>query len=231
MSDCHTPPVAPNGAVAPPPPELPPGTPAAKLVATLAFSGALAGLLIVLAFQWAYPNIVAYQAKVLAAAVDEVLSAPARTEPLYLYEGALRADLPAGVDSATVERVFVGYDPGGERVGFAILGGEPGFADVISLIFGYDPEGRRVLGMKVLNHKETPGLGDRIVNDSAFVARFRGPETPLLGVKPGAGKGAANEVDLITGATISSRAVIGIINRRLEVVAPLVDRYLQEGEQ
>jgi len=85
-----------------------------------------------------------------------------------------------------------------------------------------------VLGMKVLESKETPGLGDKIVKDSTFVSAFRGAGAPLVGVKAGQGSGAAGEVHMITGATISSQAVIDIINHR---VAALEDplRRLWEG--
>jgi electron transport complex protein RnfG len=123
--------------------------------------------------------------------------------------------------------VFLGYGENGEPIGFAITGGEFGFQDIIDLIFGYDPETGTVIGMKVLANKETPGLGDKIVKDSAFVAEFDGPEAPLAGVKSGRATGAANEVDMITGATISSRAVIAIINHRLERLGPMLEAYLE----
>ena len=55
-----------------------------------------------------------------------------------------------------------------------------------------------------------------------FVHEFLGVNVPLRGVKKGAGSGAASEVDLITGATISSRTVVAIINRSLEKWAPLL---------
>ncbi len=47
----------------------------------------------------------------------------------------------------------------------------------------------------------------------------------MVGVKPGAGSGAENEVDMITGATISSRTVIAIINHRVEALQPLLDAH------
>lgn len=214
---------------APAAPPAPPSTASARLVATLAGAGAVAGLLIVLVFQWAQPRIAAHQASVLGAAVTEVLGAPARTERLWITGGRLAATLPAGADTARVERVWIGYDENGTPAGFAVLGAEPGFADVITLIFGYDPAAGRVLGMKVLDNKETPGLGDRIVRDTAFVAGFRGASAPLAGVAADAGKGAENEVDMITGATISSRTVIGIINHRIERVGPLLRAYTREA--
>jgi Na+-translocating ferredoxin:NAD+ oxidoreductase subunit G len=202
-----------------------PITPAWRLVMTLAVAGGLAGLLIVSVHRWTEPQILAHQARAIAAAVDEVLQAPARTETLYLHDNALHAAPPAGVDTMRVEKVWAGYDESGRRIGYAMLAGEPGFQDVIRLMFGYDAEQRRLLGMRVLESKETPGLGDKIEKDSAWIAQFRTAATPMTPVKPGAGSGADDEVDTITGATISARAVINIINNRLAVMQPLIDSY------
>jgi electron transport complex protein RnfG len=203
--------------------------PSARLIATLAGAGALAGLLIVLAFQWTQPRILAHRAAVLQAAIKEVLGAPQRTATLFEYDGALTAVPPAGIDTTTLSRIFVGYDARGTMTGFAILAAEPGFADVISLMYGYDPAAKQVIGMKVLDHRETPGLGDRIVKDSAFVAEFRRVTAPLRGVKSGAARKGASDVHLVTGATISSRTVINIINRSLERTEPLIAAYLRGG--
>ncbi len=198
-----------------------------KLLITLSLAGALAGLLIVFVYQLTQPTIQAYKAMKLREAVSEVLGAPERWATLYVYDDALALSPPAGVDAATLEMVFLGYSEDGSVVGYAIQGGEPGFQDIIDLIFGYDAQARTVLGMKVLANKETPGLGDKIVKDSAFVAEFRGPEVPLVGVKMGRASGAANEIDMITGATISSRTVIGIINNQLERLGPMLEAYLE----
>ena len=209
---------------------LQPQVKSGKLIGTLAFFGAIAGLLIVVAFEWAQPRILADKAAVLQSAIGEVLGAPDRIQSLFLVDGALIEKAPAGVDTTKIERVFVGYDANGQTVGYAIIGAQPGFADVILLIFGYDPATKQLLGMKVLDNKETPGLGDKIVKDTAFVGAFRQAATPLRGVKLGAGKGGKEEIDMITGVTISSRTVINIINNKLKEVEPLLTRY-QESKQ
>jgi electron transport complex protein RnfG len=199
-----------------------------KLVGTLTFFGAIAGLLIVMAFEWAQPRILAEKAATLQSAVSEVLGAPDRIQSLFLVNGALTETPPAGADTTKLERVFVGYDANGERIGYAIIGAKPGFADVIELIFGYDPANKQLLGMKVLDNKETPGLGDKIVKDSSFVAEFVRAVAPLRGVKPGAGKGAKDEIDMITGVTISSRTVITIINNKVAEIEPLLLKYAEK---
>jgi electron transport complex protein RnfG len=82
--------------------------------------------------------------------------------------------------------------------------------------------------MKVLEEKETPGLGDRIEKDTAFVGGFAGALTPLKGVKRGQSK-EPSDVDMITGATISSRTVIRAINKTLDRLRPALAARLQEA--
>ena len=201
---------------------LPPSTSSYRLVGTLAIAGALAGAAIVLVFQWAKPRIEAHQAEVLAAAITEVLGGPERYETVYVENGALTTQ-PA--DTSGLDRVYVGYDAAGAPLGVAMASEEAGFQDIIRVIFGYDPGSGDLLGMKVLESKETPGLGDKIEKDSSFVGEFSDVGTPLLGVKKDRATGAHEEVVMITGATISSRAVIGIINHRLEALKDPVSAY------
>lgn len=220
-------PMAGEGDAAPPPPPVQVSASSVRLIGTLAVAGALAGLAIVLVFQWAHPRIEAYDAEVLAGAVTEVLGGPDHYETVFIENGTLTTTPQA--DTADLDRVYVGYDAGGVPKGIAMSAEEPGFQDVIRLIFGYDPSSGDLLGMKVLESYETPGLGDKIVKDSAFVQGFEDVGTPLLGVKKGQGSGGHDEVVMITGATISSRAVIGIINHRLEALKGPVDAYWSSG--
>jgi electron transport complex protein RnfG len=194
-------------------------------VATLAVAGALAGLLIVLVHQWSQPRIDAHRARVLAEAVGQVLAGPATTAQLYLVDGSFVSEPPPAADTAALDRVWIGMDETGTPVGIAAVASAAGFQDVIRLIFGYDPGSGAVLGMTVLESRETPGLGDKIEKDSAFVTQFRGVSAPLVGVKAGKAMGAAGEIDMITGATISSQAIVDIINARLDEVGGPLARY------
>jgi len=201
-----------------------------RLVATLAVAGVLAGLLIVLVNLHTKPIIDKYKAEQLQLAVYEVLPGVERYDTYYLVNDTLSLALPAGAKESEFKRVYVGRNSEGQATGVAISRGESGFQDVIMVIFGYDPIGGTLSGMKILDSKETPGLGDKIFKDMNFVDQFfKGPETPLLGVKTGAGKGQPNEIDMITGATISSKAVIGIINHALEEWKPILDKGIPEA--
>ncbi len=228
-SPAHCAPPAPPSADTPaaPPPEA--SVTSFRLVATLTAAGMVAGLLMALLYSWAQPRILAEQQERIQAALQEVLKAPARVEALYVYHGHVVRQLPAGADTAGVARVFEGFDGDGKPIGFGISGTGPGFADAIGLIFGWDPRTGQVLGMKVLESKETPGLADKITFDTAFIAGFGRATAPLRGVKHDRRTGDRHEVDMISGATISSTAVIRIINRRVEELGPVLKDFLRES--
>ena len=176
---------APHGHVhgAPAGAEPGPDVAATKLLRTLALAGAAAGLLIVLAYTWTAPIIERNKAAALQAAIGEVLKEPAECDTLYVVGNALTATPPAGADLKKLRRVYLGFDAQHRRIGFAIPAAEPGFQDIVGLIFGYDPATKQLLGMKVLDSKETPGLGSKIESDTAFDNQFGRVEAPLVGVK------------------------------------------------
>jgi len=191
------------------PPVREPGS--ARLITTLGLAGLLSGLIIVFVFEATLPAITAYQAKVLRAAVFKVLPGTARMQRLVFRDGQL---LVKEEEEPDEEALFGSYDAQGRLLGYAIPGTGPGFQDTIRLLYGYQPAERKVVGMEILESRETPGLGDKIYKDAAFVAEFRAlaVEPRILAVKPGT-KTAVNQVNAITGATISSKAVVRIINQ------------------
>ncbi|MBK6307522.1 MAG: FMN-binding protein [Gemmatimonadetes bacterium] len=178
-----------------------------------------------LAWQWTTPSITAHRAQVEQAAVAEVLKAPARMDTLYVVDGKLTRT-PVGIRPSSNGRT--GFDARRERSGVAGRAGEPGFADVVSVMIGFDPADGSLLGMKILGQKETPGLGDKIEKDSAFVGQFTGAKAPLTGVKARSGDNKS-QVATITGATISSRTVIRIINNAVARWQPMLAAYDREA--
>jgi electron transport complex protein RnfG len=215
---------APPGNGAPPPPQDQPQVQSLRLLSTLAIAGTIAGTMLVFVYEATQPSIQAYKAEVLRQAIEEVLKTPDRYDTLFVHDGRLVDDVPNGSSADQFEQVYLGYSAQ-RPVGFAIAAGKPGFQDIVRIIFGYDPNTNALLGMKVLESKETPGLGDKIEKDLDFVAQFDGATPVLIGVKRNRRTGAANEIDLITGATISSRTIIQIINETLERLGPLLEQY------
>lgn len=114
--------------------------------------------------------------------------------------------------------VYDAWLPGGKMVGHVVKAGGQGYADKIELLVGLDAQGKSITGIFVLDQKETPGLGAKILED-AWLGQFKekSAETTLSVVKGGGAK--EDEIDAITGATISSRSVTGIVNTTIANVA------------
>lgn len=200
-----------------------------RLVATLAVAGALAGLLIVMVNLHTKPIIDKYKAEQLQLAVYEVLPGTSQYNTYYLVDSSLSLTLPEGAKESEYKRIYVGYDADNKLNGVAMSRGESGFQDIIMIIFGLNPKTGDLMGMKVLDSKETPGLGDKIFKDMEYVGQFfANPATPLIPVKAGTGKGLPGEIDTITGATISSKKLIEIINHALEEWQPYIDQGLPQ---
>ena len=98
---------------------------------------------------------------------------------------------------------------GGQIKAFAIKTfSNQAFGGRLELIVGFGINGK-ILGYKIVSSQETPGLGTK-VNDAEFAAQFKGliPSFNSFNVRQDGG-----EIDAITSATISSRAVIDAIRR------------------
>ncbi len=183
---------------------------ALRLVLTLTIAGLISGLAIVGIFEATLPTITANKAQELREAVFKVLPGVSNMQKLVYQDGKL---LPTEAEKLDAPIIYGGYDSEGRFVGYAIPGEGPGWQDTIRILYGYLPAKRMVVGMEVLESRETPGLGDKIYKDLEFVANFLklSVEPEIVTVKKGK-KSAPNEVEAITGATISSKAVVKIIN-------------------
>lgn len=99
-----------------------------------------------------------------------------------------------------------------------------GFADRIELVVGVDGPFRTIVGFDVLASNETPGFGDRI-QEPSFRDQFRGaPAERLMRVTTGDPTQIDTTIVAITGATVSSTAVVEAINHYL----PQIQEQLQQ---
>ncbi len=132
--------------------------------------------------------------------------------------------------------LYLGYDEEGKTIlGYAFPVGGPGFWGPIFGMVAVDSEASKILGIAFYKHAETPGLGARITEDW-FKNQFKG--LPIFPVKEGKkifylkpeGTGEApNELDAVTGATGTSRAVEGFLNNGLDCYLREVWRAVKKG--
>ena len=100
----------------------------------------------------------------------------------------------------------------GQTAGHVFQTQVQGYNGAITLMFGTDSDGT-VTGLRVLSHTETPGLGAKITT-AKFRDQFKNKRLEQLILKKN--DPAKGQIDAITGATISSRAVTKIMRSTLE---------------
>lgn len=132
---------------------------------------------------------------------------------------AIEAVLPGGgqpIDytdaSGTVRKVYA------SDAGYAVQVAPSGFDGEIDMMVGIDKDGK-VLGISIISHTETAGLGAVAAADNAKGEAFRGQFVGMGGTL--ALEKDGGEVDAITGATITSRAVTAGIDAALRCVETL----------
>lgn len=181
-----------------------------RLVMTLAIAGLLSGVAIIGIYEATLPTITANKAQELREAVLKVLPGVTQMQALVYRDDQLVVVAEPEKDEPVI---YGGHDEQGEFMGYAVPAAGPGFQDTIALLYGYQPGERQVVGMEILESRETPGLGDKIYKDADFVAEFSAlrVDPEIVAVKKGT-KTGPNQVDAITGATISAKAVVRIIN-------------------
>lgn len=211
------------------------------MVRTLGGVGIFCSLLIVFTYQVTLPTIQRNKAAALERACFQVLPG-AQTRLTFRLTESDDIELAQGETDPQNERlIYAGYDGENRFVGVALEAAGQGFQDTIRLIYGYSPETETVVGIAVLESKETPGLGDKIEKDPDFLANFEALDVALAE----GGQGLRNviepvkhgtkehpwQIDGITGATISSKAIAKILNESTEQMLPVVARNVDKLEK
>ena len=166
---------------------------ATLLIITAVVAIALAGVNMITA-----PAIEALNAKKTQEAIE-----------LVLPGGGQETDFP---ETALVSKVYAG------DAGYAVEVTPGGFDNTITMMVGVDNEGK-VIAISIVSHTETAGLGavaaDATPKGVAFREQFVGMSGSVSVTKDG------GEVNAITGATITSRAICTGVNAALDCVAGL----------
>jgi len=211
-------------------PPLPPEPSTFSPIFTLGLAGFCSGIAIVGVYALTLPAIERNRREALEKAILTVLPVSRTFRTLAAREGNLA---PLTDDEAKRARagacIYAAYDGDGKLVGFALPGAEPGYQDAIHGILGFAPDRKLVIGFQVLESRETPGLGDKIMKDEAFKKNFEAlaVDPRIEAVRPGK-KTRPNQVETITGATISSKTVARLLQKSLDRWRKPIAAYLAE---
>ncbi|RKY33302.1 MAG: hypothetical protein DRP74_00265 [Candidatus Omnitrophota bacterium] len=94
-------------------------------------------------------------------------------------------------------------DFSGNNIGYVFISEAKGYSSVIRAVVSITPEGE-IIAVKVLEQNETPGIGTQITEEK-FLSRFKG-------------KKALDNIDSISGATVSSSALIDSVKQTLKKI-------------
>ncbi len=204
-----------------------------KMLRAMVGIGVLCALLIVLTYEGTKPRITQLKALALEKAIFGVLPG---TKSLRSFE-IINDELQIAKGNTGGDVLYAGYDGNGTLIGVAIKAQGQGYADIISVLYGYDVTNKKIIGFYVLESKETPGLGDKIEKDESFLANFEGLavtlnesgeiDSVITTVKSGT-KSSDWEIDGITGATISSRAIGDILGKSTSYWAPIIEKQKEK---
>lgn len=128
---------------------------------------------------------------------------------------ALKIVLPEAVSFSVIDYYYKGIDSDGKIIGYAFMTEGQGYSSVLKIMIGIDLK-KNIQGIKIVSQKETPGLGDRVnelktvgtVWDVLKGKKVEQPARPWFQAQF-AGKtiDQIDNIDMITGATITSKAV------------------------
>ncbi len=133
---------------------------------------------------------------------------------LVLPDGATYSEVTATENGVTY---CTGYDKIGNEVGYVFTAGAKGYGGTVSVMVGLDKEGT-ILGIEILSHSETPGLGANAVKPD-FKGRFAGKSGELTVDKV---SNDGQNIQAITAATITSKAVVSAVNTITETFAQVM---------
>lgn len=179
----------------------------AKIIIVLTLITLISGAVLALLDSYTRPKIESYRKIQENNAIAEVLPENDRIKEIvqdgYVFYEAYRKNELVGV-------------------AFQVSGG--GYQSELVLMLGVSPDFSRITGLKILSQVETPGLGTKIEKDESnkqdpgwFINQFKGLRIlPSITYVKNAAPSRETEIQAITGATVSSKAVVDILNTHIK---------------
>jgi len=155
----------------------------------------------------------------IIAAVYTITLEPIREQTSRREHEAIELLIPGFADfsyeyideDSVLTRISTVYDAGGSTLGYIFFASPGGYGGRIDMMVAFDISGE-ILGIRIINHTETPGLGSQITADW-FTGQFMGRSGVLQWSR---NPQTSQEVDVIAHSTISVNAVLRGVNDAVE---------------
>nr|VFK26415.1 MAG: electron transport complex protein RnfG [Candidatus Kentron sp. MB]VFK30431.1 MAG: electron transport complex protein RnfG [Candidatus Kentron sp. MB]VFK75218.1 MAG: electron transport complex protein RnfG [Candidatus Kentron sp. MB] len=212
----------------------------ASMILVLGLIAMFSGILVVLVYDYTAPIIKEKERLALEAAVFQVIPDVDVGAARQIGFSLTSSDGLVEVDEKTTlpANLYAVYDSTDALLGFAMEGAAQGYQDIVRTLFGYKVDCECIVGMTVLKSVDTPGLGDKgtVEKNKGFMANFRQLDVSLNESKDAVmhsietvKQGTKTEdwqVDAMSGATITSRAIAKGIDNTVGKMLPLVVKNL-----
>lgn len=206
------------------------------MITTMVLVSAICGVLIVGAYESTLAPIAENKRITLERAVFKVLPGAAKVNE-YVATPAGIQPLTGAMPEGGV-KFYAAYDQAGALKGIAAEASGKGYADAVRVLYGYDVKCQCIIGIGVVSMRETPGIGDKILTDAAFLKNFEALDVSVNAemtalanavktVKHGT-KTNPWQIDAIAGATVTSKAVGRGINESAQKLMPLLVPHIAE---
>ncbi|MFC1576642.1 FMN-binding protein [Candidatus Omnitrophota bacterium] len=175
-----------------------------KMIIVLTAVGLISGATLVFTYKYASPLIKNNKRKEIESAIFSIYPSAKNYDKKTVHE----------------KMIFEVKDGSGKLLGYAFLAKGNGYQGTIKLMAGISTDFKTVKGIEILESQETPGLGQEIASDK-FRSQFKGLKTePEITYIKNKKPEKRNEIQAVTGATISSRAVVSILNETIDKLKP-----------
>ncbi len=179
-----------------------------KVILILTLVSFLSGFFLSFAYKKFNPKILENQKKETREKIFEIIPKAQRVEEKLLKDKTIN---------------FV-YDKKTQLLGYCSVGEGFGYQGKIKVLVCVDKDFKKILGIDIIEHSETPGLGAKITQKN-FRDQFKGLKTDIqIKVKKRKALLENNEIQAISGATISSESVTKIVNETLKELRKILKK-------
>lgn len=200
--------------------------------------GLVCAFIIVSVFQYTLPIIKQNKLELLQKALYQIFPDARQFQRYQLQSNGKFILVNEDIENNVI---YTMYDAEMVLLGTVISAKGMGYQDLIEMLYGYQPDRQIISGYQILASRETPGLGTKIETDKTFQNNFvaldatvnagvNDLQNPIEVVKPGT-KNQAWQIDTITGATISSKAVGKMVSNSATQWIPKIQQQLKDFEQ
>ena len=208
------------------------------MVRTLGMVSVICGIIIVGIYQFTLPAVNANKKLALERQVFKVLPNAKHVVPYFATANGIVSAEGQDLAPAGSMTFYAVYDADKKLSGIAAEASSSGYADQVRILYAYDVDKQVITGIGVISMRETPGIGDKILTDAAFLKNFEALDVHLSDdlkslanavktVKHGTKTGPW-QIDAIAGATVTSKAVGRGINESAQTLLPRLVPHLNE---